>query len=262
MKNSFWRDERYPYLEIRKTEDSRGEYKPHSHDSYLSVGAVDSGDIVMHCSGEDFTIGSGTIVIFNPNEMHSCNPIAGRSRTYSMMHLATDWCADIQREIFGTDGYMHLKSGAVTDTELYEEYNWVCDAFLNDEPDAEEALIRFIAVVFEKYCEKVPAEDVSSMVLSEISAYICEHPFENISLEELAEKFRQNRFHLLRCFRKEYGLPPHAYQMNIRIDSAKRMLREGMSIADVAQTTGFTDQSHFHRIFKKYTSATPGEYRQ
>jgi len=262
MSNIFWRDEKYPFIEIRKTEDSKEEYKPHSHEDFLSIGAVDGGETVMACNGKDTFLSSGKMVFFNPDEMHSCNPVGGKSRSYWMMHLDTSWCADIQSEIFGTDVFQRLVSGSVDDAELFDDFCSVCRSLVGGEQfyDVEYELLRLVSQIFEKYCSKEPQKDVSSVVLKEIASYIEDNPYENISLECLAERFRQNRFHLLRCFRAAYGLPPHAYQMNIRIQKAKMLLRSGMTIAETAAQTGFTDQSHFHRIFKKHTAATPGEY--
>jgi AraC-like DNA-binding protein len=170
----------------------------------------------------------------------------------------------MQREMFGSDSFVPLVSGCVTDEELFGDFCNYCRAVMDEEEyyDGEYELIRIVTRIFEKYCTEKHLDEIPSVILKEVAEYIEENPFENISLEELADKFRQNRFHLLRCFRNTYGLPPHAYQMNIRIERAKDMLKNGKSIADTAADTGFTDQSHFHRIFKKITAATPGEYRQ
>ncbi|EIV1777898.1 helix-turn-helix transcriptional regulator, partial [Vibrio vulnificus] len=57
-----------------------------------------------------------------------------------------------------------------------------------------------------------------------------------------------------------YGFPPHAYQIQQRLRLAKKLLRQGRRILDVAQECGFHDQSHFHRHFKKAMGVTPGQY--
>ena len=57
------------------------------------------------------------------------------------------------------------------------------------------------------------------------------------------------------------GVPPHAYLRQIRIAQAKKLLKSGLSLADVAQTVGFTDQSHLNRWFKRLWGITPGQYR-
>ncbi|MDJ0570973.1 MAG: helix-turn-helix domain-containing protein [Pleurocapsa sp. MO_192.B19] len=65
---------------------------------------------------------------------------------------------------------------------------------------------------------------------------------------------------LLRVFRQTLGLPPHAYLVQVRITQAKKLLARRISIAEVAAETGFTDQSHLHRHFKRVVGVTPGQY--
>ena len=64
----------------------------------------------------------------------------------------------------------------------------------------------------------------------------------------------------MRVFRKVLGLPPHAYLVQVRITQAKKLLASGMAIAEVAAETGFSDQSHLHRHFKRIVGVTPGQY--
>ncbi|NEQ55828.1 MAG: helix-turn-helix transcriptional regulator, partial [Leptolyngbya sp. SIO3F4] len=54
--------------------------------------------------------------------------------------------------------------------------------------------------------------------------------------------------------------PPHAYLNHVRVHQAKRLLASGHSITDAALSTGFADQSHLHRHFKKMVGVTPGQY--
>jgi AraC-like DNA-binding protein len=59
---------------------------------------------------------------------------------------------------------------------------------------------------------------------------------------------------------KKVGLSPHNFQTQIRLKQAKAKLLQGQSIIDVALETGFVDQSHFTRFFKRMIGVTPGEY--
>ena len=95
-----------------------------------------------------------------------------------------------------------------------------------------------------------------------VREYLENHFAENVSLEELTTFSGLSSYHLIRVFRAETGLPPHAYLEQIRIHRARQLLRAGASIADVAFQTGFSDQSHFTRHFKKMTGVTPGQYRR
>ena len=82
----------------------------------------------------------------------------------------------------------------------------------------------------------------------------------NMDLDTLAQHVGLTRFEALRVFKKRYGLPPHAYQLCLRISRARRLLLDGAAAADVASSCGFADQSHFIRHFKRFTGITPMQY--
>jgi AraC-like DNA-binding protein len=99
-------------------------------------------------------------------------------------------------------------------------------------------------------------------VVRTVRRYIEDHYTENVSLDDLARVGGLSAYHLLRVFRSEIGLPPHAFLEQVRINRARKFLRAGGSIADVTFKTGFSDQSHFSRHFKKMTGVTPGQYQK
>jgi len=81
-----------------------------------------------------------------------------------------------------------------------------------------------------------------------------------LDLDTLAKRVGLGRFQALRAFRQRYGLPPHTYQLCLRVSHARGLLREGLPAADVATRCGFADQSHFTRHFKRINAITPVQY--
>jgi AraC-like DNA-binding protein len=79
-------------------------------------------------------------------------------------------------------------------------------------------------------------------------------------LEDLATLAGLSRFHLLRVFHRETGLPPHEYLTQLRIERAKHLLASGVAISNVAVAVGFSDQSHLTRRFKGLVGVTPGRF--
>lgn len=95
-----------------------------------------------------------------------------------------------------------------------------------------------------------------------VREYLKDNYVENVSLLQLAQMVGLSPEHLVRLFTAEIGLPPHTYQTQVRIARAKTLLAKGDSIADVAQKTGFADQAHFTRHFKRLNGVTPRIYQQ
>ena len=68
--------------------------------------------------------------------------------------------------------------------------------------------------------------------------------------------------HLVRSFTRSYGIAPHQYLLGRRLDLARRRLLAGEALIDVAVATGFHDQSHLARHFKRLLAVTPGRYQR
>jgi AraC-like DNA-binding protein len=81
-----------------------------------------------------------------------------------------------------------------------------------------------------------------------------------VSLEELAQAASMDRFALLRAFSRELGLTPHAYQVQLRVARASRLIAEHVPLADVALAVGYSEQSALQRTFKQLVGVTPGAY--
>lgn len=83
---------------------------------------------------------------------------------------------------------------------------------------------------------------------------------QNISLDEVAVAAEVGKSYLFRVFQQVLGMPPHVYQNQMRILSAKRLLLQAVPIAEVAMNLGFYDQSHFGKYFKRIVGTSPRAY--
>lgn len=82
-----------------------------------------------------------------------------------------------------------------------------------------------------------------------------------ISLEELAQQVGLSRYAIIRLFKANVGLTPHAFQINLKINQARELLKQGISLVELAVNLGFSDQSHFHKAFKAHTGVTPRQFQ-
>ena len=97
--------------------------------------------------------------------------------------------------------------------------------------------------------------------LRRVRAYIDDHIGEHISLDQLARQAGVSRFHFARQFRLSTGESPMGYLRRARIERSKSILQtRGATIAEVAARLGFSDQSHFTRIFGRLVGVSPGSF--
>ena len=97
--------------------------------------------------------------------------------------------------------------------------------------------------------------------LRRVREYIDSHIGERISLDELARQAGVSRFHFARQFRLSTGESPMEYLRRIRIERSKSILQtRDSTIAEVAARLGFSDQSHFTRIFGRLVGVSPGSF--
>jgi AraC family transcriptional regulator len=97
--------------------------------------------------------------------------------------------------------------------------------------------------------------------LKRVRTYIDDHIGERISLDELAREAGVSRFHFARQFRLSTGESPMGYVRRVRVERSKSILQgRNSSIAEVAARLGFSDQSHFTRIFGRLVGVSPGNF--
>jgi AraC-like DNA-binding protein len=90
--------------------------------------------------------------------------------------------------------------------------------------------------------------------------YLHEHFSMPVALDDLAGVAFMSKYHLTRLFHDVYGLPPHAYQLQLRLAFARRLLRLGLSVAMAAHMAGFAGPVHMHRHFRARYGVPPGCY--
>ena len=98
--------------------------------------------------------------------------------------------------------------------------------------------------------------------LRAVVEFIEEHLDSSPTLEQMAAVVRLSPYHFARQFKAATGLPPHQYVILRRVERSKLLLQGGdLSLAEVAASAGFTDQSQFSRHFKRLVGVTPGQFR-
>ncbi len=234
-------------------------FLPHWHDSYMLATSIRGQERVRH-EGEEHLVAPGEVLSFNPGELHdgeAADPSEGwhYRALYLSEQLVTEALGEqlcphrpafeeaVQRAPRLGEVLLHLHDGLrKAETQL----------------ERESLLAEHLPPLFGKMVQRneSPTRAAMARVREQIDAEWCSP----LPLDDLAQAAGLSRYHLLRSFRKSFGLPPHAYQTQLRVHHAKDMLFAGMSPSDVALETGFYDQAHLTNTLRRYTGATPGRF--
>ena len=99
--------------------------------------------------------------------------------------------------------------------------------------------------------------------LRQITDWMRDHLTEEFSLARLAERAGMSEFHFNRLFKRATGVPPSQYQIRLRMETARRLLRETKkSVITIAIEVGFSNPSHFAQLFRKQSGLSPTDYRR
>lgn len=268
----FWRSDALPFLEARLTRDGRGVgYARHSHET-LSIGAVLGGSSLYEYqppgqSQRAIPVSEGAVVVMNPHEIHACNPTNDSPWSYFMLYVDPRWLAKLQREVgVGSDGgFRPLALHMTRDPTLYRDVLDLCDKLFDAACPLdvrEEASMAFFRRLLKRpdIHRTEPQRDDSA--LQHVIEFIRAHCTESLSLERIATEAGLSPTYLVRSFKRRYGITPHAFLTDCRVRHGQAALKSGGAIADVALECHFADQAHFQRTFKRFTAATPNQYRR
>ncbi len=264
MKKTFtkiYTDKNLPFIELRYS-NSNTHYKKHFHSTF-SIGVNKEGISNYTNSDKEYILDKNMISIMNPNAVHSCNSCSDVLNEYYMLYLDENWCKNIQESINSeVVKFVHVNEHILKDGNFYIEFLNLCEQIFSEMSyaDKEDELINFFIKFFSLFIKENSME-VKDRKFEEIVAYLDKNYKDNISLDELSHLFDLNSFYIIRLFKSQMNLTPHSYLLNVKINRAKELLKDGCSIIDTALECGFFDQSHFHKNFLKIVATTPNEYR-
>jgi AraC-like DNA-binding protein len=262
----FWRDEALPFIEARSVQDGRKVcYAKHWHATF-SIGLISQGrcNYINRAKTEEASV--GTVVLMNPGDVHACNPVRGEPWSYRMLYIDVPWFCETQATagINSNLRFTPFSAIATTQPELYDGLNRLFDTLIDPRIgplEKQSASVSFMGMLQLRLGTSRSAHHKKVPRLTRAAEFIRQNCTRSLRLEEICAEASLSASHLIRAFKEEHGLTPHAYQLNCRIEFCRSQLRAGHSIADVALAAGFSDQAHFQRSFKKFVAATPGQYQ-
>jgi AraC-like DNA-binding protein len=250
-------------VEVFRASFRRFSYARHSHESY-AFGAIQEGVMRFWHSGSERTAYRGDIITLNPAEVHDGHADPDAGCRYKMLYVESAALDGVLAEAARPMARgLVLRGPVLRDVGLAARIL----AFTGEGASALEEQSHLAEILLDLFARHgvpplaLPRAGAERKCVARAKQCIHERVGEQLRLDELAAAAHLSNFHFLRTFKRETGMPPHAYLNQIRLKRARVMLRAGEAPAQVAAALGFVDQSHLTRRFKSAFGVTPAQYR-
>lgn len=241
-------------------------YGKHAHEEF-SFGVTLAGRQDFFSLGEFHKSHPGNVITLNPGDVHDGHSGGETTLHYKMLYVHPDQLLPMLKSV----GLKQAEDYRVRDTvaqdpvlqrHILNLYHLVETADTSNlaYSSALYEFARYLALKEGVESERSPRR--KDPMLERVRDYLHAHVHEEVSLDELSSVVPMSKYHLLRCFRDYFGLTPHQYWLNYRINCVRRALGQGMSLADVVFAYGFNDLSHLNRRFKPAFGMTPHQFQR
>lgn len=262
--------------------DSNYAFAGEQHDFWEFL-YVDKGEVTITADGDEHTLKRGEIIFHAPGEFHT---VAANGIVAPNLVVASFVCEDEAMQFFnkkvlhagdeerallarivqeGTDAF-----STPMDDPLTERLDRAADAPFGAEQLIAQAIAQLLICFYRRGAEDVPAKPTSMLrertqqdFIERITAYLEENLSRRLTLSDICRENLVGRSYLQKVFREKTGGGAMEYFGTLKIDAAKRMVREGnRNFTEIAAQLGYNSIHYFSRHFKKVTGMTPSEYAQ
>jgi AraC-like DNA-binding protein len=262
-----WRPADLPDVELHRGTSVDRPVPRHWHEEF-QLCLIEDGEGDLTYRGARHLTPPASLFVIHPGESHANSSFTRAGCSYRTIFVATDALQRAAAQVSRRDrGVPFFPSTMIFASEVIARFRRLHVAF--EEPasvlERETLLLNFSTDLLARFGEQRASFDPPPLKRTSVERareYLAENYAENVALEQLAGLAGLSPFHFSRLFCEQFGMPPHAFQNQVRVARAKSLLLEGYAVARVAAQTGFADQSHLTRQFKRLTGVTPGHYRQ
>jgi AraC-like DNA-binding protein len=236
-------------------------YRPHSHPTW-TIAAMSRGAAEFTLEGKPHRARAGDLFVLEPDTVHTGLPGVPEGWAYEVLYLPPATVEEWAR--FDRAGPAGVDAVVFRDPALRVALGRLHRAIGANEHGLEvEVDLAFATRALGPHLrpgEGVARRGPEHAAVRRAVELLRQRWDRPVTLTELADGARLSRFELVRCFTAQVGLPPHAFQIDLRINQARGLLRAGESPAAVAAACGFSDQAHLTRTFKRAVGTTPRRY--
>lgn len=251
------------HIEAYRFEGFVRPFPSHFHEYYV-IGYIESGQRTLSCNDQECAIRPGHILVFNPGDSHACVQSDGGTLDYRGFNISKEVMLGLMEALDSQQELPVFSPNVIFDSETASCLRTLHDLVLSGSrgPGKEEQLLLLGTLLVQKYVQPLlrPVPRYEEEV-RRVCTFIEENHGEHICLDQLCRCAGLSRSTLLRAFTRSKGVTPYRYLENIRVGRAKKLLEQGVSPAEAALQTGFSDQSHFTNYFDRFIGLSPGAYR-
>ncbi len=237
------------------------DYSKHSHETF-ALSILRSGEIEVEFHSKPSQILSpNKIVVFNPNEVHRTKSKKKENIDYFTLHLDAKWCKNVQNE----EDFMNLQN-LIEEENIYKELLQIFTSIINTDTEINinrlKTILERILTEYKSFHKSNESVD-EHIIFKEVEKYIQNNLCHAITLSDISKAIGYNEFYIIRVFKKKFGLTPHAFLINKRIEKARQELTQNrdINLSQLSCDVGFYDQSHFCKVFKRVFAKTPNNYK-
>ena len=255
---AFRRPAHRPGVELYQAHIVRHAFEPHTHDAY-GLGAIESGVERFRYRGSEHLAPPDTLVLMNPDELHTGRAETEQGWRYRMMYLDADVLAALSGDSgwWFADAVRHDAARARRVGRLLQGL-WTC----NDSLAFDSWLSLLIDELRPAARTGRAARPQAVQRFNAVMDFMRARLGDALTLEMLAGVAGLSPFHFLREFKRAHDATPQQMLMALRLFDAKQRLATGEAPASVAAAAGLSDQAHLTRAFVRRYGVTPGRYQQ
>lgn len=258
-----WRNDALAGVELLRASGTQHHFPKHFHDAY-AIHLHERGTMAFQYGQPQVALKPGNINILAPGVVHMCLPADEQALNYRCLFVSPAFLQYAVLDPGATRLPLFERLLCLGDLELFQSLG-NAHRYLETDDDAFEAetLLTSGLAALATYSGQPHARIEAGSEprhVTTIREFLDANYDRRIALADLARLVKLNPVYLVRSFRSSVGLPPHAYQRQLRLSRARQLLRLGTPPAEVAEMVGFADQSHLSRLFKQTTGVTPADY--
>jgi len=264
----------YPDFELHYYQDDAPQrVEPHRHTGYEILFFLE-GNVVYNHDNQKTILKPNDIVVIKPNTPHSLTPIDNEIPYRRFTWWISKERMDQLTSIDSTFNYMftHMGSSAIFHVStidflmlqsklirMLENFNRKAfGSALQLQIDAADLLL-YLNQLVHAQLESVPASQETSLY-ENLTNHVLAHLDEDLSLDDLANKFFVSKYYISHLFKANMGISLHQYVIKKRLEVARTLMLTGTDITEASSQAGFNNYSNFYRAFMKEYGTSPKNY--